>query len=149
MVFRFVKLWVAVGLLVTLWGLGTVRRSDPRTWVRPIGSQPGPVRILQFYASVGSLTAGQKAQLCYGVENARSVRISPMIQGVYPSLSRCMDILPEHTTHYMIMAEGYDGQVATRSLTLAVQTIPVPPQILNYAGAERAWDAVPDGFPTT
>jgi len=120
-----------------MWGLGTVRRSDPHAWVRPIGSRPGPVRILQFYATVGSLTAGQKALLCYGVENARSVRISPMLQGVYPALSRCVEILPEHTTHYMIMAEGYDGQVATRSFTLAVQAVPVSPRILNYAEAAR------------
>ena len=135
MLFRFTKLWVAMGLLVAMWGLGTVRRSDPRAWVRPIGSRPGPVRILQFYASVGSLTVGQKALLCYGVENAKAVRISPMLQSVYPALSRCVEILPEHTTHYMIMAEGYDGQVATRSFTLAVQTAPISPQMLNYAEA--------------
>jgi hypothetical protein len=135
MLFRLTKLWVALGLLIAMWALGTVRRSDPRAWVRPIGSRPGPVRILQFYASVGSLTAGQKALLCYGVENAKSVRISPMLQGVYPSLSRCVEILPQHTTHYMIMAEGYDGQVATRSFTLSVQSIPVSPQIQNYAEA--------------
>jgi hypothetical protein len=142
MLFRFTKLWVAVGLLVAMWALGTVRRSDPRAWVRPIGSRPGPVRILQFYASVGTLTAGQKALLCYGVENARSVRISPMLQEVYPSLSRCVEILPQHTTHYMIMAEGYDGQVATRSFTLAVQPAPVSPQILNYAEAAASAIAV-------
>jgi len=135
MLFRLTKLWVALGLLIAMWALGTVRRSDPRAWVRPIGSRPGPVRILQFYASVGSLTAGQKALLCYGVENAKSVRISPMLQGVYPSLSRCVEILPQHTTHYMIMAEGYDGQVSTRSFTLSVQSIPVSPQIQNYAEA--------------
>jgi len=135
MQYRFVKLGIATGLLLAaMWGLGAVRHSDPHAWVRPIGSQPGPVRILQFYASVGSLTAGQKALLCYGVENARSVRISPMPQRVYPAVSRCLEILPEHTTHYMIMAEGYDGQVATRSLTLAVLSVPVTPQVLNYAG---------------
>jgi hypothetical protein len=133
--FRFTKIWVAGGLLVAMWGLGTMHQSDSRAWVRPIGSQPGPVRILQFYASVGSITAGQKALLCYGVENARSVRISPMLQGVYPAASRCVEILPEHTTHYMIMAEGYDGQVATRSFTLAVQAVPISPQTFNYAQA--------------
>jgi len=138
MLLRFTKLWIGLGLLLAgIWGIGTVRQSDPHAWVRSIGSQPGPVRILQFYASVGSLTAGQKALLCYGVENARSVRISPMQQRVYPAASRCLEILPEHTTHYMIMAEGYDGQVATRSLTLAVQAAPVSPQILNYARGRR------------
>ena len=135
MLFRLTKLWVAVGLLIAMWALGTVRRSDPRAWVRPVGSRPGPVRILQFYASVGTLTVGQKALLCYGVENARTVRISPTLNGVYPALSRCVEILPTRTTHYMIMAEGYDGQVATRSFTLSVQTQSFSPQILNYAVA--------------
>ena len=133
MLFRLTKLWIAIGLLAAMWGLGTMRRSDPRSWVRPVGSRPAPVRILQFYASVGSITAGEKALLCYGVENAKTVHISPMLQGVYPAQSRCVEILPRHTTHYTIMAEGYDGQVATRSFTLSVHTLPVEPKMLNYA----------------
>ena len=137
MLLRFYKLWLTIGLLTAMWGLSAVHRGDPHGWVRPIGARPGPVRILQFYASVGSVTVGEKATLCYGVENARSVRISPMLPGVYPALRRCVEILPEHTTHYMIMAEGYDGQVATRSFTLAVQTIPVAPQLLKYAGLRQ------------
>ena len=141
MLFRFTKLWLAVGLLVAAWALGTVRRSDQRAWVRPVGTAPGPVKILQFYASVGTLVVGEKALLCYGVENAKTVRISPSLPGVFPALSRCMEILPEHTTHYMIMAVGYDGQVATQSFTLAVQAAPVIPRIVNYAAVERVVEA--------
>jgi hypothetical protein len=134
MLFRFTKLLIAVGLLVALWGLTAMRDSDPRSWVRPAGSRPRPVRILQFYASVGTLTVGQKALLCYGVENAKSVRISPMLQGVYPSPNHCLEIGPEHTTHYTILAEGFDGRVAMQSLTLPVQAHPVSRRVLNYAG---------------
>jgi hypothetical protein len=133
MLFRFTKLWVAIGLLIALWGLGTVRQSEPRAWVRPIGTRPGPVRIIQFYASVGILTAGDKALLCYGVENARSVRIAPLSQAVYPSYSRCLEIGPDHTTHYTILAEGYDGKVVMKSFTLAVQAVPAVPQIVSEA----------------
>lgn len=138
MLFRFTKLFMAVGLLVALWGLSTVRRPDSGAWVRPVDTPPGPVRILQFYASVGVVTPGEKALLCYGVENAKSVRIAPMIQGVYPAYSRCLEIVPEHTTHYTILAEGYDGTVAMKSFTLPVQGAPgpmgaPPPKILNYA----------------
>jgi hypothetical protein len=149
MLFRFTKLWVAAGLLVAMWGIGTARRSDPRAWVRPIGSQPGPVRILQFYASVGTLTIGQKALLCYGVQNARSVRLSPAMAGIYPSSSRCVEVGPEHTTHYVLVAEGYDGRVTTRSLTLPVQTAPVTPQILNYALVEPFFSAESPAAPTS
>ncbi|MBZ5619755.1 MAG: hypothetical protein LAQ69_13675 [Acidobacteriia bacterium] len=134
MLFRFTKFWVAIGLLIALWALGTVRRTEPLAWVRPIGTPPGPVRILQFYASVRSLTAGQSALLCYGVENARSVRIAPISQEVYPSYSRCLEIVPEHTTHYTILAEGFDGKVVMKSFILAVEAVPVAPRIVSHAG---------------
>jgi hypothetical protein len=135
MLFRFTKLWVAIGLLIALWGLSAVRQSGPTRWIRPIGTPPGPVKILQFYASVGTLMHGDKALLCYGVENAKSVKISPMLDGVYPSLNHCLEIVPEHTTHYTIVAEGFDGKVAMQSFTLPVQDLPeAPPRRVHYAG---------------
>jgi len=137
MLFRFTKFWVAIGLLLAVWGLSTVREPDRRAWVRPLGVKPGPVKILQFYASVGVLTLGEKALLCYGVENAKSVRISPIGTEVYPSMNHCMEIVPEHTTHYTILAEGYDGNVATKSFTLPVQSVPSSPPSLNYASAQN------------
>lgn len=134
MLFRFTKLWVAIGLMLALWALGLTREPQTRTWVRPVGVPPGPVKILQFYASVGMLTQGDKALLCYGVENAKTVRISPTIDNVYPALNHCLEIGPEHTTHYIIVAEGYDGRVATKSFTLPVQGIPAAPRrSVNYA----------------
>ena len=93
----------------------------------------GPVRILEFYASVGAILPGERAMLCYGVENAKSVRISPILRGVYPSSNHCLEIVPEHTTHYTLLAEGYDGVVATKSFTLQVAAEEAPPpQVLDY-----------------
>jgi len=132
--FGFAKLCGAACLLAAMWGLTEFRRLDPRVWVRAANGKQGPVRILQFYASVGTLAPGEKAQLCYGVENAKSVRILPRLQGVYPSPSHCLEIVPEHTTHYTLQAEGFDGTVAIRSFTLAVQATPVRAQEnLNYS----------------
>jgi len=132
--FGFRKLCVAACLLAAMWGLSEFRRSDPRVWVRPEHGKQGPVRILQFYASVGTLAPGEKAQLCYSVENAKSVRILPRLQGVYPSHSHCLEIVPEHTTHYTLQAEGFDGTVAMRSFTLAVQSTPARErENLNYS----------------
>jgi hypothetical protein len=122
------KLFLAIGLLAALWGLGRMRPADNRAWLRTAGSPPARVRILRFYASVGVLMTGQKAQLCYGVENAKSVRISPPLANVYPSAGRCLEVGPEHTTHYTILAEGYDGRVAVQSLTLPVETMPPGPR---------------------
>jgi hypothetical protein len=131
---RLARIAVAAGLVAVLWLLGATRESDHRAWVRPVAAPPGPVRILRFYTSVGTLTAGDKAQLCYGVENAKAVRISPSVAGAIPSLSHCLEIVPEHTTHYIILAEGYDGNVATRSLILPVRTAPsLPAEGLNIA----------------
>lgn len=136
MLLRFTKVSVGVGLLLVLWVVGVMRHNDRRAWVGNASGPPGPVRILRFYASVGTLTVGQTAQLCYGVENAKSVRISPILQTVYPAASRCLEIVPEHTTHYMILAEGFDGNVATRSFTLPVERPPaVPSQAVNFAEA--------------
>ena len=128
----FSKVFAAVGLLVAMWGLSALDRSDRRAWVHPAGV--GPVRILQFYASTGIVTAGETARICYSVENAKSVRISPMMQEVYPFPNHCLEIEPEHTTHYTLLAEGYDGAVATKSFTLQVEAEEAPPpQVVNYA----------------
>ena len=133
---RLMRVCVAAGLLVALWCLGEARRGDPRVWVRPAGTKPGPVRILEFYASKGMVVPGQPAQLCYGVENAKAVRIVPRLQGVFPSHSRCLEVVPEHTTHYTLQAEGFDGTVAIKSFTLAVQDVPLrTPENLYYAVA--------------
>jgi hypothetical protein len=121
------KLSAAVVLLAALfaWNPG----QKPLT-------RPGTVRILRFYASVGVVLTGESAELCYGVENAKSVRISPPVPGVYPSAGRCLQVEPEHTTHYTILAEGFDGKVAVQSLTLPVQTAPqAPAPAVHYAMA--------------
>ena len=137
MLSRFARMFLAVGLLVALWGLSMARRPDGRVWVHPLDTRPGPVRILRFYASVGTLTPGQTARLCYSVENAKVVRISPM-QSAWPAQDRCFDVVPEHTTHYTLLAEGFDGTVATRSFTLSVQRMPpARPSGLQYAERRR------------
>ena len=127
----FSKVFAAVGLLVAMWGLSTLDRSDRRAWVHPAS---GRVRILQFYASTGIVTPGQAARICYSVENAKSVRIAPMVQEVYFYPNHCLETVPEHTTHYTLLAEGYDGMVATKSITLQVEAEEAPPpQVVNYA----------------
>ena len=132
MLVRFTRLVVAVLLALVLWGLSFMRTAPNQVWVHPLNSRPGPVRILRFYASVGTLVPGGKAQLCYSVENAKSIHISPIIEGAYPSLGRCIEIYPEHTTHYTLQAEGFDGTVTMRSITLPVQDQPGAPAPVQH-----------------
>ena len=137
MPFRFARIFLAVSLLVALWGLSLARHPHDQVWVHPLDTHPGPVKILRFFASVGTLAPGQSAQLCYSVENARVVRISPM-QSAWPAQDRCFNVVPEHTTHYTLLAEGFDGTVASRSFTLSVLSLPATrPSGLQYAGRRK------------
>jgi hypothetical protein len=127
--------WIALGLLVVLWGLILSRRPGDPVWVHPAEAGKGPAHILRFYASSGAVSPGQPVQLCYSVENARSVKISPLISGLYPAHNYCLEVTPEHTTHFTLMAEGYDGSVAAKSFTLPVQNVQplAPERILSVA----------------
>lgn len=129
---RVVRLILAVVLLAAMWGLSVMRAPNSKPWVRAGSVQPGPVHILRFYASVGTLLPGQHAQLCYSVENAKSITISPVIARVYPSAGRCVEIGPEHTTHYTLEAQGFDGTTDIRSFTLSVQDEPGLPALPRH-----------------
>lgn len=136
---RLTRLAMSTLIVVVLWSLALLHSPTDRVWVRPLSARPRPVRILRFYATVGALFPGQRAQLCYSVENAKNIRISPSVESAYPSLDRCLEIHPDHTTHYTLQAEGFDGAVAVRSLTLSVQDrpwSPLPAQHVAWAGAE-------------
>src|SRR5580692_11115992 len=94
----------AAAVLAAAWGIGLVPESVLRAHIPAIGAPRGPVQILRFYASAGSIAPGDKAQLCYGVANAKSVRIAPVVVAVAPAAYRCLDIVPDRTTHYTILA---------------------------------------------
>ena len=78
------------------------------------------VKILQFYAREGNLTQGNPTVICYGVLNARAVRIEPPVEGVSPALSRCVEIAPLQGTRYTLTAEGNDGHTVSESFVLQV-----------------------------
>jgi hypothetical protein len=78
------------------------------------------VRILQFYARDGALVEGHSTVLCYGVLNAKSVRIEPPVEGASPALNRCLEIAPLHDTRYTMTAESNDGHTVSASFTLPV-----------------------------
>jgi len=138
MLFRFTRFFVAAWVLAAVWVFVATRPAGRPVLPRAGNAPPGPVKILQFYANVGALTRGEKALLCYGVENARTVEIKPMVESLWPSPNRCIQIGPKHTTHYTLMAEGFDGRMTTQSLTLPVfAPPPPPPRILHFAGVAR------------
>lgn len=128
------RVLAAAALMLAAWGIGASPDSGVNAGIPSIGGPHRPVRILRFYATTGSILRGDTAQLCYGVANAKSVRISPSLEPVAPATYKCFDIVPDRTTHYTILAEGFDGEVVTRAVTLVVQTAPAP----RHGGSDMA-----------
>src|SRR5580704_10728614 len=87
----------------------------------PLAKYGGQVQIVQFYAGNGRILPGGKTELCYGVVNAKEIRLDPPVEKVWPSMSRCFDVAPAKTTHYTLTAESADHKVVTASLDIAVQ----------------------------
>src|SRR5262245_34033942 len=77
-------------------------RSRSHSPGQPSEPSPDPVRILQFYAAESLLPLDQSTNLCYGVENASAVRISPPVEHLWPALSRCIAVSPRETTTYTL-----------------------------------------------
>jgi hypothetical protein len=94
--------------------------EPPKQSSKPAASAGPAVQITQFYTTVPQLARGEKALVCYGVENARTVWLSPPRQELSAALSRCVEVSPDADTAYTLTAEGTDGKSVTRELKIAV-----------------------------
>ncbi|MGE0130708.1 MAG: hypothetical protein AB7U82_21725 [Blastocatellales bacterium] len=81
-----------------------------------------PVEIIYFRAQPATIAPGGRAQLCYGVTNARAARIEPDVGEIKPSEKDCVYIQPKQTTTYTLTATGLDGKAETQRFTLRVGT---------------------------
>ena len=93
--FRHIVL-LAIALFIFLVRMRPARFLGSSAARGPSGAQA--LRITQFYAAETKVGAGDKTMLCYGVENAAKVRLSPPIEDLWPAVSRCFDVVPPHTT---------------------------------------------------
>ncbi len=59
--------------------------------------------------------------MCYGVENARAVRIEPEVEKLKPAWNRCFDVSPRQTTMYRLVATGPDDSTDKGRLTVTVR----------------------------
>ena len=96
------------------------------------------LRILQFYAAPSEIFQGEQAVICYGVEDAISVRITPDVEGLRPSFSRCISVSPRRSTTYTFVAEGQSGDQLTRATRILVKPVPRPAPEVAYFTAEAA-----------
>ena len=77
--------------------------------------------ILHFYASPGLLEKGGSTLICYGVSNAKIVRLDPPAGTVWPSFNRCLRITPSKTTSYTLSVEDAKGTRKSQTLTVQVR----------------------------
>jgi hypothetical protein len=77
--------------------------------------------IQMFTASPGIATRGQLVQLCYGVANAKTVKLEPQTNPVWPSYSRCVDVTPKIDTTYTLTIEDAAGHSQSQQLEVKVR----------------------------
>jgi hypothetical protein len=93
------------------------QRENDRAALEQFGGKE--LDIQSFYASPGAVHHGESVQLCYGVANARTVKLEPQPNPVWPSYSRCVDVAPTKTTTYTLTVQ--DGAGNTKSQTVQVK----------------------------
>jgi hypothetical protein len=77
--------------------------------------------IQSFYASPGAIHKGDSVQLCYGVANAKTVKLEPQPNAVWPSYARCVSVSPAKSTTYTFTISDASGNTKTQSLQVKVQ----------------------------
>jgi len=77
--------------------------------------------IQSFYASPGAIRRGESIQLCYGVANAKTVKLEPQSNPVWPSYGHCVTVSPTKTTDYTLTVTDAAGNTLTQSVKVNVQ----------------------------
>ncbi|MGB7284970.1 MAG: hypothetical protein WBE13_22105 [Candidatus Acidiferrum sp.] len=95
------------------------QREEDRLAVEQMGGNE--FTILDFYASPKVIHRGDSAQLCYGVSNAKSVKLEPQLQPVWPSLAHCVDVSPTKTTTYTLTIEDAKGDKKSEAVDVKVR----------------------------
>ncbi len=92
--------------------------ADARAFLKIAGGNE--LKILAFYASPGRINPGQKASLCYGVNEAKSVRLDPPVEEVWPAYTRCIQVSPAKDTEYKLTAEDAAGHSVSQKAVIQV-----------------------------
>src|ERR1700690_2765525 len=85
----------------------TQRRVQDEQTVEGMGGNR--FEILGFYANPASIHRGDTADLCYSVSNAKTVKLEPQTNRVWPAFSHCVQVAPQKTTAYTFTAEDGAG----------------------------------------
>jgi hypothetical protein len=98
---------------------GAAQRDAAEKSVEVLGGSE--FKIISFYAMPGRIQRGDTVDMCYGVSNAKSVKLDPPVANVWPSVDRCMQVSPKKTTTYTFTADDGRGNTKTAQLTIEVR----------------------------
>ena len=148
------RLPVCVFLTGLLLGCGQAPQPGKPESVAAPAPPVQAVKITHFYAGSPAVIQGQPVTLCYGVENAVAVRLTPPVEELKPGYNRCFQVTPERTTTYRLVAEGADGSTASQSVTVELKAAPkappppapIPALITMFVASASE---VPAGMPVT
>jgi hypothetical protein len=122
---------VVVGILVSRWkenrdleerakqAKTQQQQEQDRVAIEQLGGKE--LAIQNFYATPGTIRPGQSVQLCYGVANAKTVKLEPQSNPVWPSYSRCVDVTPTKSTTYTLTIADAAGNTKTQTLEVKVR----------------------------
>lgn len=81
----------------------------------------GEIKFTTFSAQKGHLNPGETTRLCYGVVNAKTLKLDPPpAEEVTPTSHHCVDISPKKTTTYTLTASNEKGETQSQTLTISV-----------------------------
>jgi len=95
------------------------QRENDRTALDQFGGKG--LDIQSFYASPGAVHRGESVQLCYGVANAKTVKLEPQSNPVWPSYTRCVEVKPVKTTTYTLTVEDAAGNTKSQTVEVKVE----------------------------
>jgi hypothetical protein len=81
----------------------------------------GEIVFSGLSADKGVLKRGEHTNLCYGVENAKTVKLDPPVAQLRPIYHECIEIAPAKTTTYTVTADDGKGHTKSQSLTIRVE----------------------------
>lgn len=81
----------------------------------------GGLKIVSFYAAPGTIARGTHTELCYGVVGAKTVKLEPPVDEVWPALSRCVQAAPRKDTEYKLIAQDEQGHSTSETVTVKVR----------------------------
>src|SRR5260370_42216764 len=92
------------------------RQEQDRVALEQLGGKD--LAIQNFYASPGEIRRGETVQLCYGVANAKTVKLEPQPNPVCPSYSRSVDVTPIKSPTYTLPIAHPAANTRTPSLAV-------------------------------